>query len=204
MTTTNVEVKVMPKPGTIIFVQGSSSMKDSLFGLTTSLEFFREHASTRMLERFEDHSSKPEWDMLIPVMVMKEDFSWVLRYCQRHHSKQFNSLIDEDSALSECFLRMRCFTHRDGSRYYAEFLDQCHYYLIFLFGKKSAEEYPYMKENPLEKKFVESLMKWKEENKPKPGSTVEVMQKTMELARDQLQNYRKPKEEIRSPGTTFP
>jgi hypothetical protein len=57
------------------------------------------------------------------------------------------------------------------------------YYLGFLSGKEKIEDFSYMmRENPLERKFVESLIEWKEEEKQKPSGTDEVMRKTKRVS----------------------
>jgi hypothetical protein len=166
MTIANAKVQVMPIPGTIVFVRGLGDLKDSKFGLSTGKEFFLSNANPRVVAKFVDRSSKSEQGMLVPVMVMTEDFSWGLRYCEAHNLIQFESLLDKEQTLNTCLARMECFTYRDGSRYYAKFLGHLLYYLKFLSGEKCLDEHPYMtNENPLERKYVLSLIEWRDEQR---------------------------------------
>lgn len=163
MTTANAEVRVMPIPGTVVLVVGYPSMEDSLFGLTTSVEFFRENAEPRMLKRFDDQSSKPEGEIFVPILAMTENFSFRLQFRQWGSLPKLSSLLDDEETFNKFLLTVRCFSYRDGSRYYAKFFDQLLYYLGFLDGRKKLGDFSYMKENPLERKYVEHLMKWREE-----------------------------------------
>lgn len=166
MTTTNVEVRELPKPGTIIFVQDSSDATDSLFGLTTTEEFFRQNASERALKYFYDPEYILKRYINIPILVMQEDFSWKLCFRQSSHTRSFVSVFDHPDVLNKHLDEIYCFTFRDGSRYYAKYFRHILYYLKFLSGEYKIEDFPYMRvENPLERKFVESLMKWQEEQK---------------------------------------
>lgn len=171
MTTTYVEVsKELPKPGTIIRMQAYSSEQQDLFGLVVSLDFFNENASGRAKEIFHNPSNTPSWDLMIPAMVMEEDMSWSIRFRQRHHSTVLVSMLDKGEKIDNCIRIISCFTHRDGSRYYACFLDRLFFYGDFLCGRKKIEDFPHFRSNPLEEKFLRSLMEWREENqsnKPK-------------------------------------
>ncbi len=260
MTTTNVEMLVdVLSPGRVVYVRGGQT---SHFGIACDRDFWmsKAHPSARKLCGDKD----------VPLLVLIEDLTWAFYFANKSSIiVQEGDLLSSDEELLRYCELFRCFTERDGSRYYRAFFKK-----LCDFGSISHETLSnnFLIRIPLQKidqEFYGHLMKWKEENvvsknetfkctecgntfgrhklfaeysvsfgessitlcdsvtcveagisfserkheiavnredrqKLEAGGTKEVMQKTMELARDQLQNYRKPKEEIRSPGTTFP
>lgn len=68
------------------------------------------------------------------------------------------SLFDPKGDLSKSIVRFRCFTYRDGSRYYREFFAEIMFIKEFLDGKKILREYPDL---GFMKGLIEALEAWR-------------------------------------------
>lgn len=157
MTTTNVEVSEVVSPGTIVWVQALFDSEDSHFGVVTSKGFWEKHAGERAKNLFSNRVERG--DLLLPVMIMNNNFDWSLHFVHLDGVVVFGNLLAQDESLEECLAFFKCFTQRDGSKYYAEFLRCVKFYLRFLVGGEEMSDHPQFRNNKreLERSFITSL-----------------------------------------------
>ncbi len=192
MTTTSVEVKEVPTPGTVIWVSGMLDPRDGHFGIVAPQGFWDVFATKRKQELFKKAQITHPTNPPLPIFLMHDDFVWHLHFAFLNYTIPHKNVFASRGVWEEYHPLFRSFTSRDGSRYYAEFFRQLADLVHFVFEEKERKySLASMMENPQKDAFPLSLIEWREEQKPKPGSTEEVMSKTLELAREQLGNYKK-------------
>ncbi len=114
-------------PGTVVFVMGDASSRDSTWGVTVPYEYWASRASRKALATFQEYSqgsTKPQ----IPLLELDGNMEWKL--CFRTFLVSVKSLcpleyflkeLNNDNLNSPHGILWAC-SHRDGCRYNAELL----------------------------------------------------------------------------------
>lgn len=117
--------------GTIVFAN-TSDPKESLFGITVSLDFFISNANERIMEAFLkklEAPTPPHKHQLIPMLIMSGDGTWSLQFKEdTARIVLFDSLWKDAEISEKCINRFWAFTQRDGSLYYSKFFSKISYF----------------------------------------------------------------------------
>ena len=114
-------------PGTVVFVMGASTCKDSTWGVTIPYEYWASRSSRKAIATFQEYSQGSTTPQ-IPLLELDGNLEWKLCFHQflgyvkplcplEYFLKELNNnnLNSPHGVLWAC-------SHRDGSRYYAELL----------------------------------------------------------------------------------
>ncbi len=160
MTTTNVDRPfVVPVPGEIVLVRGLSDFKDSLHAIVCPMSFWRENASKRAQQKFDEYSeSSPQ----IPVMEFLEGNGWGLYFTQANNAIPMWSIFDDEEKFKKCSRIYGCCTLRDGSRYYKRFDKWIDIIRSLVTEKKCLSDYAYLGDDI--SPFIVALLAWQKNN----------------------------------------
>lgn len=158
---------VIDTHGVVVFAGSTHHSKESLFGITVSLDFFLANANKQIIEAFLEKLEAPRTAhkyQLVPMLVMKEDETWSLQFRENSAGivSFFESLWESAEVSENCIKRFWPFTQRDGSLYYRKFCNHISYFqrCIHMYpnGVSYSEAKKYLLDKSIEIRLLRSMM----------------------------------------------
>lgn len=144
-------------PGTIVHVSDMYSESDSRFAIVVPHSYWETIADEDTKEKLTRCETNYPNTKFLTLVEMTTGFGIEASLGEIPFVVLFFSLFDPKTSRRTDIKKFRCFTNRDGSRYYREFLAEVIIIKEFLDGKKMLHEYPNL---GFRKGLIEALNAW--------------------------------------------